>query len=110
MAATLTAQTAKIGGTAITYAPATSGGDTFKPGDDVVLMVKNGDASTHTPTVAVPGNTKYGQANPDVAVAVAAGAEMAIGPFPQDLADPADGLVHVTWDAVTSVTVALVRV
>lgn len=108
--ALLSVQRAAIGGQTITYAAASAGGDTFKSDDRAMLLVKNGDTSSHTATVAVPGNTKFGQAEPDVAVTVAAGAEKAVGPFPVDLSDPADGLVHVTYDAVTSVTVALVGV
>lgn len=104
----LTPVQVKITGTKITKVAASAGGDTFAPGD-VKLVVVNGDASPHTVTIAVPGNTKYGQAQPDIAQTIPAGEEWEFGPFPVDLADPADGVVHVTYDAVTSVTVALKR-
>lgn len=103
-------QTAKILGTTITYAPATAGGDTVSPSGRACLHVRNGSAGAVTVTVVTPGNTRYGQADPDVPVTVAAGAEVAIGPFPSELADPSTGLVGVTYSAVTSVTVALVGV
>jgi hypothetical protein len=62
-----------------------------------------------TVTVLTPGNDKYGQARPDIAVAVpATTGERLIGPFPADLADPADGLVAITYSGVTSLTVAAV--
>lgn len=106
--ALLAVQNASIAGTLITYAAAAGGGDTFAVNDHAVLIVKNGGGSPITVTVAVPGNTKYGQAAPDVAVTVANATDKVIGPFPADLADPADFVVHVTYSAVTSVTVAVI--
>lgn len=108
MAATLQYQSSKILGTAVTMAAATAGGDTVAPNDSGALLIKNGDSSAHNVTIAVPGNTKYGQPTPDVVVSVAAGATELIGPFPSDLADPSDGLVHISYAAVTSVTVAAI--
>lgn len=97
-------QAPTLGGTAITYAAAAAGGDTLGRTNGGVLRVKNGGAGSVTVTVVTPGNTKYGQADPDVPVTVAAGAEVAIGPFPDALA--VDGVISVTYSAVTSVTVA----
>jgi hypothetical protein len=101
---------AQITGAVSTKTAAASGGDTFAPGD-LTFDVANGHATLpRTVTVAVPGNSKYGQANPDVAVVIAALTSKAIGPFPADLADPTDGLVHVTYsDAAADLTVSLVR-
>ena len=106
----LSYQSAKIGGTPVTLAAATAGGDTVQPNSRGALLVQNGSGASVTVTVAVPGNTKYGQPEPDVAVTVAAGAYELIGPFPQDLGDPADGLVHVTYSAAASVNVAAVQI
>lgn len=108
--ATLAYQKARVTGTAVSLAAAAGGGDLIPPNPNGALMVRNGDASAKTVTVAVPGNTKFGQADPDVAVVVAAGATALIGPLDQDLADPTDGMVHVTYSAVTSVTVAAVDI
>lgn len=108
--ALLARQVAKISGTAITYQAAAGGGDTFQPEDRTELRVKNGGGSPITVTVVVPGNTRYGIAEPDIPVVVAAGAEFAIGPFPADLRDPATGTASVTYSGTTSVTVALVGV
>lgn len=102
--ALLTRQQPKLAGTAITYAAASGGGDTFGWTSDGVLRVKNGSGGSITVTIVTPGNTKYGQADPDIPVAVAAGAEAAIGPFPATLAT--DGVVSVTYSGVTSLTVA----
>jgi hypothetical protein len=99
-----THQAPKLSGTSITYDPADAAGDTFGHTPNGVLRVKNGGTATRTVTVVAPGNTAYGQADPDIPVPVAVGAEVAIGPFPGGLA--VEGVVSVTYDAVTSVTVA----
>lgn len=102
--ALLTHQAPKLSGTAVTYAAASAGGDTLGRTSSGVLRVKNGGAGAITVTVVTPGNTQYGQSEPDIPVAVAAGAEVAIGPFPDSLA--VEGVISVTYSAVTSVTVA----
>lgn len=102
--ALLTYQAPKLSGTAVTYAAASAGGDTMGRTTSGVLRVKNGSAGVVTVTIVTPGNTQYGQADPDIPVAVAAGAEVAIGPFPDGLA--VDGVISVTYSTVTSVTVA----
>src|SRR5690554_4260675 len=101
--ALLAPQQIQITGTEVTYTAASAGGDTVAPGDNVVLHVRNGDAVDHTVTVVVPGE-RFGQANPDVAVVVTAGEDRFIGPLTSALAD--DGVVSITYDATTSVTVA----
>lgn len=108
--ATLTVQTARIAGTAVTMASAAGGGDKVDAGDHTALLVTNGSGSSINVTVAVPGNTKFGLAEPDVVVAVAAGATKLIGPLPVDLEDDTDRLVHVSYSAATSVTVAAIEI
>lgn len=105
--ALLAPQFARISGQAITFASAAGGGDTIAPTPSSVLHVRNGGGSTITVTVVVPGNDEFGNARPDIAVSVAAGAHTAIGPLSSPLLpDPADGLIDITYSAVTSVTVA----
>lgn len=108
--ANLTFQNAKITGGAVALQAAASGGDTVAPNSRGAVLVNNGSGASITVTVAVPGNTRYAQPEPDVAVAVAAGAYKLIGPFPSDLADPSDGLVHLTYSSATSVEVAAVSI
>ena len=108
--ATLAYSRIQIAGTLKATTAASAGGDKVAPNDHGFLEVNNGGGSSITVTVAVPGNTKYGQAAPDVAVAIAAGANKRIGPFPVDLADPSDGLVAITYSGVTSVTVEALEV
>lgn len=106
--ATLTYQQAKVSGTAVNLVAADAAGDKVVPGSGA-LMVRNASAGSISVTLDVPGNTKYGLANPDLVVAVAAGATTLIGPLPGDLAG-SDGLVAFTYSAVASVTVAAVSI
>lgn len=106
--ATLTTQTAPLAGLTVTLASATAGGDKARTGDGLVLVVSNGDASSHTVTLATPG-TVDGLAIADRTVTVAAGG-LAVIPLSDIYRDPATGLATLTYDAVTSVKVAAVRV
>lgn len=103
--ATLTTKTIAVTGTDPTFVAASAGGDAVQPHHSGFLHVRNGSGASVTVTVAVPGTTKFGQAEPDVPVVVPAGTDRLIGPLSYDLADSTD-LVHVTYSAVTSVTVA----
>ncbi len=105
--ATLNYQNAKPGGTAITFSAASGGGDKVKPNDRGGLVVRNGSGGSINVTLVVPGNTKYAQAEPDVVIAVADGAQTVIGPLPSDLKG-GDGLVAFTYSGTSSVTVAAV--
>lgn len=91
-------------GTAITYTAAAVGGDTLNPASRGALRVRNAAVAGITVTIVAPGNTRYGQAEPDIPITVAAGTEVAIGPFPEGLA--VDRLISITYSAVTTVTVA----
>jgi hypothetical protein len=106
--AALATQTVSHTGLAVAFSAATSGGDTCATGSGLVLLVKNGDASSHSVTLATPG-TVDGLAIADRTVAVAAGVTAMI-PLPDLYRDPATGLCSLTYTAVTSVTVAVVRV
>jgi hypothetical protein len=57
-------------------------------GTNTFLVVKNGSGSSVNVTIVVPGNTSYGQANPDPVIAVAAGLEAWI-PLRKEYSDPA---------------------
>lgn len=97
-----------ITGTSPAFAAAAGGGDKVAPNDRGYLHVRNGSGSPITVTVVIPGST-YGQPNPDVAVSVpATTGERIIGPLTAAMADPADGLVAITYSGVTSLTVAAI--
>lgn len=106
--ATLSTQVIGQAGTAVTFSNATSGGDACATGSDVKLLVKNGDASSHTVTLVTPGTVDGDLAIADRAVTVAAGATVAV-PVTDRYRDPATGLASLTYDAVTSMTVAVIR-
>lgn len=109
MAATaLTVTPVAVAGSTLTLASANVDGNwVVKPGPGVYLIAKNGDASPTTVTVAVPGNAWNGQANPDTAVTVAAGAEKAI-PLRAEYAD-SNNRANITYSSVTSLTVGAYR-
>ena len=82
-------------------------GDTFPTGTNGIIVVNNGDASPHTVTITTPTATKHcppfgNQTIANIAVVVPAGEEH-IFTVPSGYA--ASGLITLTYDAVTSVTV-----
>lgn len=86
-----------------------SDGDTYAPSATTFLYVKNGDTAQHTVTVHTTA-TAYGQPISNVAVPIPAGTEMMFGPFdPGMVANPETTLATITYDAVTSMTVAAIN-
>lgn len=88
-------------------AAAAAGGDTAPVGSGRMLYVNNADASPHTVTLTNP-RTVSGLDVEDPAVTVAAG-DHALIPLPRILAG-ADGRAAIGYDAVTSVTVAVLEI
>jgi hypothetical protein len=103
--AILAAQAIKVIGTTPTFVAAGAGGDSAYPLPNQFLRVKNASGSPINVTLAVPG-TEYGQARPSVVVAVPATTGDVSIDLPAELID-VNGLIQVTYSAVTSVTVAL---
>lgn len=87
--------------------PADVAGDSCQTGTGVLLVVKNGDTVDHTVTLATP-QTVSGLAVADRTVTVVHGGTSAI-PLLDLYRDPDTGRAAVTYDAVTSMTVAVVR-
>lgn len=86
----------RIAGEVLSPTAATAGPDTVRPSDSVTLIAQNNDSSSATVDVVVPGNTKWGQDQPDVtSVSIPAGELATIGPLPRDLAND-QGNVEVT--------------
>lgn len=105
--ALLVAQPIVKSGTVLTLAAASGGGDHLPVGESTFLVIKNGDASSHTVTLVTTAS-EGGLAVADEVVAVAAGVTKVIGPLvPELFQDPTDGTCHVTYDAVTTVTVGV---
>lgn len=92
-------------GLTLTTQAAAAGGDTLQNDGQTVLYVKNGGGASINVTL-VPAATPDGLAFQNRVVAVGAGAERLIGPFPPVWFNNVDGQVAVTYSAVTSVVVA----
>src|SRR6266540_2006220 len=89
-------------------AAAAGGGDAFAHTGAELLVVKNGSVSSINVTLVTQA-TVEGNAVADPVVAVGAGVTKAIGPFPRYIFGDANGLVQVTYSAVTSVTVKVLK-
>lgn len=88
---------------------AAGGGDTFANDGQTFFIVKNGDASDHTVTFAQQ-LAQDGVTPTNPARNVTAGHTCIFGPFPTGIYNGSDNLgVHVSYSAVTSVTVAAVK-
>lgn len=107
--AALTVQNVARSGLAPSYSAAAGGGDTFTNDGAVLLHVKNGGGSSINVTVASTAPAGVGLAAANVVVAVPNAGERMIGPFPAAAFCDANGSVAVAYSAVTSVTVAAVR-
>lgn len=108
--ANLATQDITLAGLGPTYAAASAGGDTFTPDEGVIVHVKNGGASPITVTIVTPNATASGLAIADAGGSVPAGGERFFGDFKAvDFARASDGKADVTWSAVTSVTLAVLK-
>lgn len=103
--ALLTVQNIVKTGLKATYAAAAVS-DTFPNNGKTHLHVKNADAGDHTITVNSLVNCNQGTDH-DLVIVVTAGEERMIGVFEPSRFNNAQGLVTVTWEDVTSVTVAV---
>ncbi len=86
---------------------AAAASDTAKCGRGYSLIVANGSGGEVDVTIAVPGNTAWGPAQPDKVVAVPAGQTWSIPLL--DVYRDEDGLAHITWESTTSVTRAVLK-
>lgn len=104
--ALLTAQQITTLGLTPTYVAATSGGDSFEPGPNTILHVKNGSGASITVTIDTTA-TAFGEPIANDAVVIAAGSFALIGPFPPgEVEQPVSGVADITYSAVTTVTIA----
>lgn len=96
-----------LAGLAATYtAPTATDGDNFANNGKSVVHVKNASGGSINVTINSVRTCNYGFDH-DLVVAVAAGAEKFIGPFPKDRFDNDSGQVNVICSAVTDVTMAV---
>jgi hypothetical protein len=106
--ATLATQSIARAGIVPAYAAAAGGGDRFTPGARTFLHVKNGSGGSITVTVVTPRTDQWGNAIADNAVAIAAGVEKMMGPYPpESYGAVADGLADITYSGVTTLTIGV---
>lgn len=106
--AELTVQEITLNGIDPTFSVAELAGDTFSNNGNVYLHVKNGDTGSHTITVDSQKKCNFGFDH-DVSVTVGTGSEVRIGPFDRSRFNDDGNLVHVSYDGVTSITIAAIR-
>lgn len=99
-------RTATVNGVNLNLQPAASG-DFAKCGKGYTLIVANGSVSECDVTIAVPGNTAWGPAQPDKVVAVPAGQTWPIPLY--DIYRDEDGFAHITWESTTTITRAVLK-
>ena len=105
--AALTTQNISRTGVTPSYA-AVAASDTFTPGSQVFIHVKNAGASPDTCAIQVLAGDPPGLTISDTSVSVTNAQERMIGPFPpQFFADPTTGQATVTHSFITSVTVGV---
>lgn len=110
--AILTVAQTSLAGVALGAVAAAGGGDSFPNDGATALYVKNGSGAPITVTADAPNADNFGvvDASHDSAVAVAAGAERLLGPYPPGRFNDANGRVQLTYSGVTSLTVAPFRI
>lgn len=109
--AVLSLQTITAAGLAPTYGSANAGGDKVSLGaSNIFVHVKNGGGSSITVTVTTQANSYKGLTVPDRTVTVAAGGERMIGPIDPALHADTNNQASIGYSAVTSVTVAALRI
>lgn len=91
-----------------TFNSAAAGGDTFTHGAKTYIHIKNDDASPHTATLVSQFSATPGIGPVDLDIVVPAGEERIAGPFSTNFKDSA-GDVNITYDAVTSVSIAVLQ-
>lgn len=97
-------------GHSLAGAPADVAGDSFANTGHEYVVVKNTDAASHTVTFAVQATLDGLSVSGGKVVTVEAGATKIIGPFPPNIYNnAATGRVAMSYDAVTSVSVAVFK-
>jgi hypothetical protein len=107
--ALISPQAMAVTGTAPTFSAPTAS-DTMVPTDRAVYIVRTTGTSTNV-VMVVPGNDAFGQARPDVTVAVGATSVVAIPLTAYQNAIDATGTITVTHSgALTGVTSCLITI
>lgn len=112
-AAVFTPQALSVNGIAPTYNAASVAGDSFANDGKTFVHLKNGSGASVTATFdAISGfnDNAFGDvALADTVVTVPAGGERIVGIFPPSRFNDVNGRVAVTYSAVTSLSIAVIR-
>lgn len=93
---------------AISYAAVGGSGDRVLYTEGAFVIIRNGSGVSTTATITVPGNTRWGAANPVKTKAVAAGTDVPI-PLLAEMVDSADGRIAIACTPTTTVSIAVMR-
>lgn len=107
--AELTAQDVSIDGVELTYDAADVNGDSFPNNGHTLVEFKNDDTSDKTVTIDSAKPCNYGFDH-DVSITVTAGTTKTVGPFERTRFNKTGSLVDVSYDDVTSLSVAVIRI
>lgn len=113
--AALAIQVPTESGLSLTLSTASGGGDVFSNTGNEMLVIRNADATSKTVTVNTQvtsfDSNRFGKSvKENQVITVAAGATAVMGTFARNSFNNASGQVEVTYSAVTSLTVAVIRV
>jgi hypothetical protein len=103
-------QTLVNSGLLATYESANILGNFYANTGQEIMIIKNGSASPTTVTVDSVALDNFGNASHDVVYTLLAGAEMVIGKLSKRRFNDTNGYVQVSYSAVTTITVAVVKV
>lgn len=106
--ALLTVEMVSRSGVDVAGVAAASGGDEFTNSGSEFVEIKNGGASSINVTFETQA-TVDGEAVADKVVAIPAGVTKIIGPFPRGVYNDVNGRVKISYSAVTSVTVKVLK-
>lgn len=104
-----TPQVIALTGITPTLTAAEVGGDEFVNSGRDFIHIKNGDASPITVTINSQVDCNQGVDHDVEVVVPASTGEKFIGPFPKDRFNDEANKVQITYSAVTSVTIGIVR-
>ena len=104
----LTVQSMTSAGVEVTFTAANADGNYFTNDGRTFIWIKNGDESDHNIIIDSPTSCNYGFTH-DVTVEVTTGEDRLIGVFDTARFNDSNGRVNVTYSAVTSVTIAVVK-
>jgi hypothetical protein len=103
-------QTLVNSGLLATYESANVDGNFYVNNGSEIMVIKNGSASPTTVTVDSVALDNFGNASHDVVYTLLAGAQMVIGFLSKRRFNDTNAHVNVTYSAVTTITVAVLKV